>query len=188
MTEQQPSYLLVPGYQNSGPEHWQSHWEREDPAFRRLEQADWDRPDQEDWVARLDEAVRAHRGPLVLVAHSLGCATVARWAARTPAGAAGQVVGALLVAPADIDHAEVPELIAFRPVALEPLPFPSTVVASSNDPWVTLDRARLFAGSWGSRFVELGAYGHLNSYSGLGSWPRGRELLAELLPEPTPAG
>lgn len=132
---QQPAYLLLPGFQNSDHEHWQSIWERTDPAFRRLEQKDWDHPDPEDWTETLDRAVQAHDGPLVLVAHSLGCVTVARWAARTPAPRTTPVVGALLVAPPDIDHADVPELAGFRPVPLRPLPFPSIVVVGSDDPW-----------------------------------------------------
>ncbi|WP_327673600.1 RBBP9/YdeN family alpha/beta hydrolase [Kitasatospora sp. NBC_00458] len=176
------TYLVLPGYQSSGPAHWQSRWEAADPAFVRVEQADWEHPDPEDWVARVDAAVgaAAAAGPVVLVAHSLGCATVARWAAAAPAERTAAVRGALLVAPADIDHADVPPLLGFRPVALPRLPFPSVVVSSSDDPWVTPDRARHFAAAWGSRYVEPGAYGHLNSDSGLGDWPEGRELLAGL--------
>ncbi|WP_371502234.1 alpha/beta hydrolase [Kitasatospora sp. NBC_00374] len=180
MTVTAPIALVLPGFQDSGPEHWQSHWVREDPdTFRRVEQADWDHPLVGDWVAALDGAVSAAAGPVVLVAHSLGCVTVAHWAATGPA-AARAVTGALLVAPADIDTAEVPELVGFRPVPLRTLPFPTTVVAGSDDPWCAPERARAFAAAWGSRYVELGPYGHINADSGLGSWPAGRTLLAEL--------
>ncbi|MFJ1703732.1 RBBP9/YdeN family alpha/beta hydrolase [Kitasatospora sp. NPDC088346] len=177
-----PVVLVLPGFQDSGPEHWQSHWVREDPAtFRRVEQADWDRPRLRDWVTALDDAVTAAAtpagGPVLLAAHSLGCITITHWAAGAPA-AARAVTGALLVAPADVDTAEVPELVGFRPIPLRPLPFPSTVVASSDDPWCSPGRARAFAAGWGSRHVELGPYGHLNADSGLGSWPEGRTLLA----------
>ncbi|MFG3223670.1 RBBP9/YdeN family alpha/beta hydrolase [Kitasatospora sp. NPDC048194] len=177
------TYLILPGYQNSGPGHWQSRWEAAEPeAFRRVEQADWDHPELTDWVARVDAAVAgaAAEGPVVLVAHSLGCVTVARWVAGAPAGRTAAVRGALLVAPADIDTAEVPELFGFRPVALDPLPFPTVVVSSADDPWVSPERAREFARAWGARHVEAGAYGHLNADSGLGDWPEGRKLLAEL--------
>ncbi|MFC9324367.1 RBBP9/YdeN family alpha/beta hydrolase [Kitasatospora sp. NPDC057015] len=185
---QQPSYLVLPGYQNSDPEHWQSLWEREDPAFRRLQQEDWEHPDPDAWTDTLHRAVTGHRGPLVLVAHSLGCTTIARWAARladrtadrAPDAGPTPVVAALLVAPPDIDRAEVPELSGFRPVELAPLPFPSVVVAASDDPWCSPERSRQFADSWGSRYVGLGPYGHLNAASGLGSWPEGRALLDEL--------
>jgi predicted alpha/beta hydrolase family esterase len=177
------TYLVLPGYQNSGPEHWQTHWEAAEPAaFRRVEQADWDHPEQRDWVARVDAAVAAAagEGPVVLVAHSLGCVTAARWVAGASAELTAAVRGALLVAPADIDTAEVPELVGFRPVALEPFPFPTVVVSSTDDPWVSPARAREFAEAWGARYVEPGAYGHINSASGLGDWPEGRKLLAEL--------
>ncbi|MFB7469764.1 RBBP9/YdeN family alpha/beta hydrolase [Kitasatospora sp. NPDC056184] len=177
------TYLVLPGYQGSGPAHWQSRWEAADPAaFVRVQQEDWDHPEPDAWVERVDAAVAAAAadGPVVLVAHSLGCVTVARWAAGAPAGRTAAVRGALLVAPADVDHAEVPELLGFRPVALSRLPFPATVVSSTDDPWVSAARAREFAGAWGARYVEPGAFGHLNSDSGLGDWPLGRELLAAL--------
>ncbi|MEU9128474.1 alpha/beta fold hydrolase [Kitasatospora sp. NPDC048540] len=175
-----PLYLVLPGYQGSGPGHWQTRWERERPdRFHRVEQADWDHPLVGDWVAALDAAVTAAGRPVVLVAHSLGCVTVAHWAGGAPASAAS-VTGALLVAPADIDTAEVPELVNFRPVPQRPLPFPSTVVSGSDDPWCTPDRARAFAAAWGAHFVDLGPYGHINADSGLGSWPAGRALLADL--------
>ncbi|MGW4650002.1 RBBP9/YdeN family alpha/beta hydrolase [Kitasatospora sp. NPDC004289] len=170
----EPTYLVLPGFQNSDHDHWQSVWERTDPArFRRVQQADWDEPKVGDWVAVLDRAVREAEGPVVLVAHSLGCTTVAHWAANPD----GKVIGALLVAPPDIDTAEVPELVNFRPVPLRPLPFPSTLVASGDDPWCTAEQARRYAEAWGSRLVEAGDHGHLNASSGLGDWPFGRALL-----------
>ncbi|MEV8097572.1 alpha/beta fold hydrolase [Kitasatospora sp. NPDC085879] len=178
MSPAAPLYLVLPGYQNSGPEHWQSRWEAAGAGFVRVEQADWDAPQRTDWVAALDAAVAAADRPVVLVAHSLGCITVAHWAAgRTDLPG---VAGALLVAPADVDTAEVPELVNFRPVPLRPLPFPATVVASTDDPWCTAERAAAFADAWDAELVELGAHGHINSASGLGDWPEGRRLLADL--------
>ncbi|WP_405014515.1 RBBP9/YdeN family alpha/beta hydrolase [Kitasatospora sp. NBC_01539] len=168
--------LVLPGYQNSGPAHWQSRWEAADPAFVRVRQDDWDHPDLDAWTTALDKAVDAAGRPVVLVAHSLGCIVVAHWAAGRDTAAG--VLGALLVAPADVDTADVPDLFGFRPVPLQPLPFPSTVVASSDDPWCAPARAAVFAEAWGSRLVDLGAYGHVNADSGLGDWPEGRRLLA----------
>jgi len=127
----------------------------------------------------LETAVAAAGDDVVLIAHSAGCALVAFWAAATSL----RVRGALLVAPSDTEAPSYPiGPTGWRPLPLVPLPFPSIVVASSNDEFATLDRARLFADSWGSRLVDLGAAGHINAESGLGCWPRGRELLAELLP------
>lgn len=175
--------LMVPGLWNSGPEHWQTLWEAENPSFQRVQQHEWDAPERRAWVRAVDDAVRQAGRGVVLAAHSLGCATVVHWA-----GMPGRVVrGALLVAPADVDGAGFPlEARGFAPMPLKPLPFPSILVASADDPYLSLERARLFAESWGSRLVEVGAVGHLNSASGLGAWPEGRALLDELLALPDP--
>lgn len=172
--------LMVPGLWNSGPQHWQSLWEAREPGFRRVEQKEWETPDLEDWLANLEAAV-AEAGPgVVLAAHSLGCATVVHWAARTKR----TVRAAFLVAPSDVDGPTYPEgPTGFGPMPLHRLPFPSLVAASSDDPWATLERSRLFADAWGSRFVNVGPAGHLNTASGHGPWPEGRRLLAELLGE-----
>ena len=171
--------LILPGYGDSGPDHWQSHWERDDPACRRVVQHDWLEPKLADWLAALDRAVRACAAPPVLAAHSLACALVAQWAARPTA----PVKGALLVAPADVDSPlHTPEEVrGFGPIPLVPLPFPSIVVASSDDPFVTPARAAAFAAAWGSRLVTLAGAAHINADAGFGPWPEGRKLLAELL-------
>ena len=169
--------LILPGLYNSGPEHWQSRWESAHSEWRRVIQDDWERPRCVDWVARLDAAVLA-APDAVLVAHSSSCALVAHWVA---AGGAGRVRGALLVAPSDPEAASYPAgPSGFAPMPLGRLPFPSVVVASTNDPYVTAERARQFAGSWGSRLVTVGDAGHINSQSGLGDWPAGFALLEEL--------
>ena len=172
--------FVVPGLGSSGPGHWQTHLERANPGFTRIEQREWDAPDRAEWVAQL-EKVLASEDPsrVVLVAHSLGCATVAHWAARH-----GRAIrGALLVAPADVDTAHFSTLptTGFAPMPLQLLPFASKVVASSTDEWVTPARARQFAQAWGSELVEVGAAGHLNTASGHGAWPAVGELLREWL-------
>lgn len=173
--------LLLPGLWNSGPEHWQSHWERADPSFVRVRQRDWVNPVRWEWVAALEAAIASAGPGVVLVAHSAACALVAFWAAAT----SRTVRGALLVAPADTDAPSYPEgPSGWRPMPLSRLPFPSIVVASSDDEFVTLDRAAVFAEAWGSRFVDAGAAGHLNATSGLGAWSAGRALLDELLDGP----
>ena len=170
--------LLLPGLFDSGPDHWQSHWERSDPSYMRVMQRDWIMPNREDWVATLEEAISAAGPDCVLVAHSTACALVAFWAASTSRTARG----ALLVAPSDTEAPSFPDgPTEWQPMPLARLPFPTIVVASGNDPYCTSSRARLFAGSWGSRFVDLGAVGHINAASGLGNWSTGKELLGELL-------
>lgn len=172
-----PPVLILPGLYNSGPDHWQSRWESAHPEFGRVMQDDWERPRCVDWIARLEAAILA-TPDAVLVAHSSSCALVAHWAGT---GGAGRVRGALLVAPSDTEATSYPAgPTGFAPMPLGRLPFPSVVVASTDDPYVTLERARTFAASWGSRLVTLGDAGHINGQSGLGDWPAGFALLQEL--------
>ena len=172
--------LLVPGLWNSGAEHWQSWWERERQDCRRVVQADWETPKRDDWVATLESAVAAEDGPVVIAAHSLGCALIAHWAAQSKQP--GKVQGALLVAPSDVDAPSYPAgPVGFAPMPLRRLPMASIVVASSDDEYVTPGRAAQFAEAWGSRFVNVGAKGHINSASGLRMWPEGFALVEELI-------
>jgi uncharacterized protein len=176
--------LVLPGWQNSGPRHWQSRWEALYGDVR-VEQSDWMHPLRGDWMMRLDEAIgeleaREPQPQVALVAHSLGCQLVAGWAAHSRKTA--RVRAALLVAPPDVERDEVRGVLhSFVPIVRERLPFPSLAVISTDDPFCALDRARTMATDWGSQVLELRQRGHLNSDSGLGDWPEGRELLADLL-------
>ncbi|HWZ43556.1 MAG TPA: alpha/beta hydrolase [Candidatus Saccharimonadales bacterium] len=176
----QSSVLILPGWQNSGPQHWQSIWQEQNPAFRRVEQRDWLTPGREEWVNNISAELQ--RTPAaVVVAHSLGCIAVAHWA-QTPIAKSGMVKGALLVAPADVDRTDAPYQIKdFAPVPLRQLPFPSMVVASSDDWYISLQRAQAFAEAWGSQFFNIGKAGHINADSGLGDWPEGKRLMRLLL-------
>ncbi len=177
-----PTIITVPGLGGSGPAHWQTLWEQARPDTVRAELGMWDAPHRNSWVGRLDEAVRRARGPVVLAAHSLGCLAVAWWAQLAPQDHGSAVKGALLVAPPDLDRSDAPAgLHSFAPVPAVPLPFASILVASENDPWMALGRARGFAESWGSVFVDAGDQGHLNADSGLGAWRDGEALLEGLV-------
>lgn len=175
-----PSNVLVlPGWQNSGPQHWQSLWEQR-YGYVRVEQHDWDRPRRGDWVARLEEVLLTRDEPAVLVAHSLGCMLVAAWAAHSKNPQ--RVKAALLVAPGDPERPDVREQIpGWSPIPLQALPFPSVLVASRDDPFCEFERARLFAHAWGSQFMDYGLCGHINADSGLASWPEGHVLLQDLM-------
>jgi predicted alpha/beta hydrolase family esterase len=174
--------LLVPGLWNSGPENWQSYWERERGDCQRVQQGNWEKPKRVEWVATLERTVARAGGPLVLAGHSLGCATVAHWVAAASPATREQVRGALLVAPSDVEAPLYPRgTEGFVPMPLLRLPFPSIVVASTDDRYVTFERAAFFASAWGSRLVDAGAQGHLNADSRLGVWPFGQALLDELL-------
>jgi predicted alpha/beta hydrolase family esterase len=170
--------LILPGLGGSGPEHWQTRWEKLF-GYARVEQASWDFPDREAWVSVLDTRVRQARRPVMLVAHSLACVLVAHWVART--GGQG-VAAAFLVAPADVeDPLHTPPVVrGFAPIPASPFPFPSVVLASVNDPFMTHQRARHFAGCWRAGFVDLCARGHINADSHLDDWPQGHAWLEAL--------
>ena len=171
--------LILPGWQGSGPQHWQSLWQLSQ-GFQRVDQHDWQRPLRGDWIARLEDVVLSADEPVVLVAHSLGCMLVAAWASHTRN--AHRVKAALLVAPGDVEREALrPVLTSWSPIALQPLPFASTLVASQNDPCCSFARAQGFAAAWGSTLVDAGAAGHINAESGLGEWPQGQALLRALI-------
>jgi len=171
--------LVLPGWQNSGPQHWQSLWQ-DQFGYQRVAQHDWQRPLRGDWITRLEEVILATPGPLVLVAHSLGCQLVAAWAAVSRSTA--RIQGALLVAPADTECDELRQsLHSWCPVVRQPLGFAATVVASANDPYCSLARASTFANAWGASWVNIGAHGHVNAESGLEDWPQGQALLQDLI-------
>ncbi|WP_143308836.1 RBBP9/YdeN family alpha/beta hydrolase [Chitinophaga vietnamensis] len=172
------SVLTAPGLDGSGPSHWQSLWEQAIPGTKRIEQRSWSAPVCADWVAQIEEDVKAAGPQVVIAAHSLACMAVAHWARQTRL----HITGALLVAPADAERADFPKVATgFSPVPMIKLPFRNIVVASTNDPYCSIARSKQFAQSWGSRFVNLGAKGHINADSGLGEWPEGQKLLHELV-------
>jgi len=177
-----PRVLTIPGLWNSGPEHWQTYWERERGDVRRVLQDEWERPRRADWVARIRAELRALEAPVVLAAHSLGCCTVAHLARDAAPSELARVRGALLVAPSDVEAPSYPQgTVGFKPMPLARFSFPTIVAGSSNDEYVSPERARFFAAKWGARYVDMGARGHLNSASNLGLWPEGQTLLDELL-------
>ncbi len=174
-----PRVLLLPGWQDSGPTHWQSRWEALH-GYRRVQQDDWLWPRRGDWMARLDEALLDDDAPAVLVAHSLGCHLVAAWAAHSQHTA--RVRAALLVAPPDPERDDTPpQLYNWRPIVRQRLPFASLLVASSDDPYCLPSRAAGLAADWGSAWWLLGAHGHVNGESQLGDWAEGQALLHSLI-------
>ncbi len=176
---QAATVLILPGWQGSGPEHWQMRWARLH-GYAVVEQNDWLHPLRGDWLARLDETVIDAPGSVVFAAHSLGCILVAAWAAVSRHTA--RVQGALLVAPGDTEAPELkPRLPGWSPIVRQPLPFKSILVGSQNDPYCAAERAQELARDWGARWVDLGAAGHINAYSSLGDWPQGHALLQTLL-------
>ncbi len=171
--------LIIPGYRNSGPDHWQSRWEARISTARRVDQAAWAKPVREDWVARVVEAVNEAERPVVLVAHSLGiaCAVHGIPQFRTP------VAGAFFVAPPELTNRKIRprHFMTFGPYPRDPLPFPAIVIASRNDHFGSFEAAEEIAAAWGARFLDAGEAGHINAESGFGPWPEGSLTFAQFL-------
>lgn len=180
--QRQPLVLTVPGLHGSGPSHWQTLWEQSRPDTMRIELGMWSQPRRNAWVTKIDQAIRSAKAPVILAAHSLGCVAVAWWAELSGQPWGWPVAGALMVAPADLGARPLhSELADFAPTPTRSLPFPSILVASEDDPWISADRARSLAASWGSHFVNAGLAGHLNASSGIGWWEEGQELLDRVI-------
>lgn len=174
--------LIVPGWQDSGPDHWQSRWARSLPTARRVVQDDWDNPEIEAWTDRIAEAVAQTSRPAMLVGHSLGVAAII---AASDKLAGLNVAGAFLVAPADVDHAQnwpdtggerwppAKGLGGFATMPHNRFAFPSLLVVASNDAYCSVARASYLAGVWGSQLKDAGESGHINVASGHGPWPEG---------------
>ncbi len=170
--------FILPGLNNSGPQHWQTYWEN-DYGFTRIQQADWDNPVADEWIKTIEEKLNSYpMEEVVLIGHSLACCTIVKWAERY-----GHFIkGALLVGPSDTEALSYPPgTTGFTPMPAYRLPFSSIVVASSDDLYVTIERAKFFAGNWGSQWVNAGALGHINTASNIGNWPQGYAILQQLI-------
>ena len=167
-------FIIVPGWRDSGPDHWQSLWEGRLDNAERVPQDYWVTPSRQACVASLARTIALQPSPVIIVAHSLGCITTA----HLPAEAAACIQGALLVAPADPERRAI--LSDFAPVPYQKLPYRSVLVASSNDPYCPVRLAGAYARAWGSEFVRVPDGGHINVESGHGEWPLGVALLQSL--------
>lgn len=178
--------LIVPGYAGSGPAHWQSWLQNRLPDSERVTGIDWHDPILPRWSERIGRTLEAAPAPVWIIAHSFGSLASAAAIAHQP----GKIAGALLVAPAD------PERFSLRgirdragPKALpsiadllprESLAINGLLVASENDPWLSLDGARQLAQRWRLPLLNAGRVGHINTESGFGPWPFLLSLLAAL--------
>ena len=172
------NYLLIPGLGNSGPEHWQTFFENSGDNFKRINQQEWDVPNCNDWVTTINNTISEYDPTaVILIGHSLGCTTIAHWATRYKK----KIKGALLVAPSDVEAQQYSfPAKGFSPAPTEKINFKTIVVASEDDPWVSLERAKYFAGNWGSEFINIGKAGHINAASGHYKWIDGLKILERL--------
>ncbi len=171
--------LIIPGYTNSGPNHWQSRWQAKLSTARRVEQTAWSKPVREEWTSTIAAAVNAAKRPPVLIGHSLGVAA----AIQAIPSIEKKIAGGFFVAPPDVANEAIrpKHLMTFGPYPRDPLPFPSVVIASRNDPFCGFDVAEDIAGAWGSLFIDAGKAGHINAKSGHGPWPEGTMVFAKFL-------
>ena len=181
MFQQPYEFLIIPGWQGSGPDHWQSYWEKSLQPSSRLSVSSWTYPQPHDWIQRINDQIQLASSPVILIAHSLGCIALTKWASQADQQLIKKVKAALLVAPADVERAHCPaEIACFEPIPLSTLPFTSLVIGSSNDPSASEGRVRSFAKSWGSHCIILNNAGHINTASGHNQWSEGFKYLNEL--------
>ena len=167
--------LIVPGLRDHVEQHWQTLLAQQLPRVLVVPPMGRENLACRDRVAAIERVAQQAAGPLIVVAHSGGCITVAHWAQHTEC----KVRGALLAAPADFETPMpegYPTIAALRdggwlPVPRHALPFPSIVAASRTDPLGGFLRISALAREWGSDLVDLGDAGHLNPAAGFGPWP-----------------
>jgi len=184
----QPLVLIVPETGEASPDDWQVRWEQHRQDCQRLDLGMWDNPHRNTWVNKLNLALYRAERPVLLVAHGIGCLTVAWWAEYERPSIRGPVIGALLVAPPDVERpGGDPRLAKFAATPREPLPFNAFLVASRNDPGCAIRSAVSLARDWDCRFADAGEAGHFDAGAGLGDWQLGEQLVEQLLREHRPA-
>ncbi|MEO8772336.1 MAG: alpha/beta hydrolase [Ferruginibacter sp.] len=168
-------FFLIPGLGNSGPDHWQTWFEGTGNNFQRINQTKWDTPTCSDWIEKVDESISGlDLSKVVLIGHSLGCSTIAHWAKKYKR----KIKGAMLVAPSDVEAPQYAFPVkGFAPIPDDKIDFKTIIVASSDDQWVSLERATFFAANWGSELTNIGNAGHINAASGHKKWEEGLTIL-----------
>ncbi|MDX2360169.1 MAG: alpha/beta hydrolase [Crocinitomicaceae bacterium] len=171
--------INIPGLHNSDENHWQTQLEQSDPLnFIRVHQENWDEPDCDTWINQIEGELKGfNHSELILIGHSIGCMSIVKWFEKF----GHKIKGALLVAPSDSEKDNYPSYISgFVPIPRIKLPFPTIVVASTNDHVTSLQRAKEFAANWGSELIVLEDADHIETKSGFGNWPLSNELIKDL--------
>ena len=176
--------LIIPGLRDHVEEHWQTLLASGLQKVRTVEPAETNKLNCANRVARIQAELEKIEGSVILVAHSAGVLMTVHWAALHHAN----IQGALLVAPPDLSEswpANHPSPEALRQEGWEPLPthklpFPSIVVASTNDHLASFEAVEHMAAQWGSQLVNAGAVGHLNPAAGYGAWPDAEQYILQL--------
>ena len=179
--------LIVPGLYGSELQHWQTWIENKLPNTLRVEQEDWDNPIFHLWSDNVLKALMQKNGKSWIIAHSFGCLISIYAAMKCPE----KVAGAMLVALANPARFNTQGFVGnsaylaatgniSAQLPKQALPFPSVIIASNNDPWMPLAQAEQWADVWESRFINVGAAGHINVASGHGAWSQGLAIFNEL--------
>ena len=152
--------LFVPGSSSPDADHWISRWQSRLPTGKRIEGGN---DDVASLSSALAEALAGESDrPAVLVGHGAGVFAIAH-AART--SDVSRVRGAFLVNPSSSWNVPAP--------SREPLPFPSLVVISRDDPHASYEEMQDIGLDWGGHIVDAGAIGRVDASSGHGPWPEG---------------
>jgi Predicted esterase of the alpha/beta hydrolase fold len=179
---EKPQILIVSGDDIGGPAHWLSRWEAERDDCRRVDLGMLNAPHRNTWVNKLNLAIHRANGPVVLVAHGLGCVTVAWWAEYEQPDFSDPVAGALFVAPPDVDRPERDERLArLGTCPRSELPFPSYLAFSRNDASCGYRTALALAHDWGSHFANMEEIGPIDARNEVGNWREDERLLDRLL-------
>lgn len=176
--------LFVPGLRDHVEDHWQTHAARAFPGSVTVEPLTTDRLSRDARVAAVETALRAIEGDVVIAAHSAGCLMVAAWALAPTR----RIKGALLATPADVENPLPPGYPSFEdlqangwvPIPRAPLPFPTLVVASRNDPLANFAKVTELAAAWRADLIDAGEVGHLNPPAGYGPWEDALPLIERL--------
>ena len=143
-------------------DHWIERWGQRLSTARKV-------PTGTNGADPLVDAIGSASGPVVVIAHKDG---VERLVSLVSAADEVAVRGALLVAPR-----------GGQPMGErdEPLPFPSILVASRNDPDCDYDTAESMGARWGSQVMDAGQAGGIDHESGHGPWPEGLMVFARFI-------
>jgi hypothetical protein len=164
--------LVLPGWKGGDKETWYNGWIEKLPNARKVVQSEFETPKLDDWTHEVEKQILLAERPVALVGHSLGALTIAHMAEKL---ATLPVIAAYLVTPPDLDGpSSIGHLLTgFQPLPSAPLPVPSFLVASRNDPFAGFAFSQDCANAWGAELIDAGEAGHINTDSGHGPWPEG---------------
>ncbi len=169
--------LIVPNIGGAADGDWPSRWRAKLSTARLVHPQNSADTRREAWTEAIARAAGGATRPALFIGHGLGAAAIAD-AGRALDGAG--VRGAFLVAPPDERGLERLAGVDWTP-ARAPLPWPSVVIASRNDPLGVYDAVAALAADWGAELIDAGEAGGLDAASGHGPWPEGLMRLAAFM-------